>query len=97
MDRKSFGSTERRFRLLRSQHSQRPNCARSTLAEHAWSATMYRIAGLFAALAVLCGLVLSPALAEDKRLTVFAADRKSTRLNSSHLVIPYAAFCLHIK
>src|SRR5256885_9602310 len=26
-----------------------------------------------------------------------SADRKSTRLNSSHLVIPNAGFCLHTK
>jgi len=42
---------------------------------------MYRIAGLFAALAVLCGLVLSPALAEDKRLTVFAAASMKNALD----------------
>src|SRR5256885_7127657 len=30
-------------------------------------------------------------------LTVFLADRKSTRLNSSHLVISYAVFCLKKK
>src|SRR5688500_19140241 len=28
------------------------------------------------------------------RLLLFLADRKSTRLNSSHLVISYAVFCL---
>src|SRR5256885_12187872 len=30
-------------------------------------------------------------------LFVFALDRKSTRLNSSHLVISYAVFCLKKK
>src|SRR5688500_20004459 len=29
--------------------------------------------------------------------TVLVGDRKSTRLNSSHLVISYAVFCLKIK
>src|SRR5256885_12240846 len=29
--------------------------------------------------------------------TIYAEDRKSTRLNSSHLVISYAGFCLNIK
>src|SRR5688500_19944972 len=36
---------------------------------------------------VLLAGVLSAALAKDR-------DRKSTRLNSSHLVISYAVFCL---
>src|SRR2546426_3017755 len=30
-------------------------------------------------------------------LTLFLTDRKSTRLNSSHLVISYAVFCLKKK
>src|SRR5256885_13174084 len=30
-------------------------------------------------------------------VTVFGLDRKSTRLNSSHLVISYAVFCLKKK
>src|SRR2546426_9216396 len=34
-------------------------------------------------------------LAKDRALT--ARDRKSTRLNSSHLVISYAVFCLKKK
>src|SRR5205807_8444321 len=36
--------------------------------------------------------------AEDARLPrIFHRDRKSTRLNSSHLVISYAVFCLKKK
>src|SRR5256885_8127758 len=35
-------------------------------------------------------------LAEEFRVTAFE-DRKSTRLNSSHLVISYAVFCLKKK
>src|SRR5688500_19648574 len=31
------------------------------------------------------------------RLDIFLSDRKSTRLNSSHLVISYAVFCLKKK
>src|SRR5688500_20022651 len=31
------------------------------------------------------------------RFTSFSSDRKSTRLNSSHLVISYAVFCLKKK
>src|SRR5690625_1302319 len=30
----------------------------------------------------------------DGRLRAIASDRKSTRLNSSHVAIPYAVFCL---
>src|SRR3989454_2244736 len=33
----------------------------------------------------------------ENRLTVAYLDRKSTRLNSSHLVISYAVFCLKKK
>src|SRR5256885_12709945 len=33
----------------------------------------------------------------DKLLGAFPIDRKSTRLNSSHLVISYAVFCLKKK
>src|SRR2546426_7081603 len=33
----------------------------------------------------------------DRRLSIDAQDRKSTRLNSSHLVISYAVFCLKKK
>src|SRR5947207_9105567 len=50
---------------------------------------MYRIAGVFAALAVLCGLFLSPALADDKRLTVFAAASMKNALDE--LNTAYAA------
>src|SRR5256885_9949216 len=32
-----------------------------------------------------------------RRAVLFARDRKSTRLNSSHLVISYAVFCLKKK
>src|SRR5256885_12142670 len=35
--------------------------------------------------------------AETDMDTSYAADRKSTRLNSSHLVISYAVFCLKKK
>src|SRR6266446_1685351 len=36
-------------------------------------------------------------LYRDERIVSFARDRKSTRLNSSHLVISYAVFCLKKK
>src|SRR5256885_3940725 len=35
--------------------------------------------------------------ARGRRPAGLSADRKSTRLNSSHLVILYAVFCLQIK
>src|SRR5215467_15288370 len=40
---------------------------------------------------------VSPVLAEKIRRTSQRRDRKSTRLNSSHLVISYAVFCLKKK
>src|SRR5256885_4270378 len=36
-------------------------------------------------------------LQEQERFRLVARDRKSTRLNSSHLVISYAVFCLKKK
>src|ERR1039457_1230976 len=48
------------------------------------------------ALAPLTALRLRPALESQRGQVRFVvkADRKSTRLNSSHLVISYAVFCL---
>src|SRR5688500_19167589 len=40
---------------------------------------------------------LAPAPDDDERRRPYKLDRKSTRLNSSHLVISYAVFCLKIK
>src|SRR5205807_4626350 len=41
---------------------------------------------------------LAPLLERDRRMPrLMRADRKSTRLNSSHLVISYAVFCLKKK
>ena len=42
---------------------------------------MYRLAGLFTAFAILCGSALSPALAQDKSLTVFAAASMKNALD----------------
>src|SRR2546426_7296798 len=39
----------------------------------------------------------APALVAEKAAAATRADRKSTRLNSSHLVISYAVFCLKKK
>src|SRR5256885_7130017 len=38
-----------------------------------------------------------PEVAQRTRVSQDAVDRKSTRLNSSHLVISYAVFCLKKK
>src|SRR5256885_5614170 len=39
-------------------------------------------------------IALVDVLLHVPHIVVFEADRKSTRLNSSHLVISYAVFCL---
>src|SRR5258708_5919440 len=49
--------------------------------EHAWSARMYRFAGFFLSLVILCGYIQSPAAAEDKTLTVFAAASMKNALD----------------
>src|SRR5690606_41913761 len=43
---------------------------------------------------VLTGAPVSRILVEHGRATGVALDRKSTRLNSSHVKISYAVFCL---
>jgi molybdate transport system substrate-binding protein len=55
----------------------RAQCAR----EPGWSATMHRLAGLFTAFVILCGLASSPALAQDKSLVVFAAASMKNALD----------------
>src|SRR2546426_4758648 len=42
-------------------------------------------------------LTLAPERTKGQTVTLRARDRKSTRLNSSHLVISYAVFCLKKK
>src|ERR1700744_6261339 len=42
---------------------------------------MHRLAGLFAAFVILCGAALSPAAAQDKTLTVFAAASMKNALD----------------
>src|SRR5256885_10764240 len=41
--------------------------------------------------------VTSREIRDQRGATLFPEDRKSTRLNSSHLVISYAVFCLKKK
>jgi molybdate transport system substrate-binding protein len=49
--------------------------------EQAWSATMHRLAGFFAAFTIVCGSALSPAIAEDRSLVVFAAASMKNALD----------------
>src|SRR2546426_9279263 len=49
------------------------------------------------AVVVLSGLLNPPTTQKITILSAGATDRKSTRLNSSHLVISYAVFCLKKK
>src|SRR5256885_11665864 len=50
------------------------------------------VSGRFYALAFLD--IAYPITIVSNHVTLRSADRKSTRLNSSHLVISYAVFCL---
>src|SRR5256885_6798355 len=43
------------------------------------------------------GGIVASQVAERRPTRIHALDRKSTRLNSSHLVISYAVFCLKKK
>jgi molybdate transport system substrate-binding protein len=81
MDRKSSGSTERRFRLSHLLITKRLLLRAKYCREHAWSATMHRLARLFVTLMLLVGSALSPALANDKQLTVFAAASMKNALD----------------
>jgi molybdate transport system substrate-binding protein len=49
--------------------------------EHAGSATMHRVAGILAALIILLGASPSPAVAQEKTLTVFAAASMKNALD----------------
>src|SRR5256885_3125138 len=51
---------------------------------------------LLAAVTIVAG-VLAPVMGSVRARAPFLRDRKSTRLNSSHLVISYAVFCLKKK
>src|SRR5256885_11966155 len=44
-----------------------------------------------------CGQILAPQSLRSMSYFTILIDRKSTRLNSSHLVISYAVFCLKKK
>jgi molybdate transport system substrate-binding protein len=58
-----------------------PDFARDERREQARSASMHRLAGLFVALTILLGSASSPASAQDKGLTVFAAASMKNALD----------------
>jgi molybdate transport system substrate-binding protein len=82
IDRKSSGLPEQRFR---PSHLDPTNAcsARAIVAvrKHARSAIMYRLAGIVAAFVVLLGVAHSPASAQDKTITVFAAASMKNALD----------------
>src|SRR5688500_19623193 len=61
-------------------------------------AVMERVASDLARIGVeLLAVEVRDLMVPGELKRVFAGDRKSTRLNSSHLVISYAVFCLKKK
>src|SRR2546426_6349007 len=56
---------------------------------------LHAYGGVYALQVAVLDVLLDPAANFDERLLL--GDRKSTRLNSSHLVISYAVFCLKKK
>src|SRR5256885_13191715 len=93
-----FFSSRRRHTRLQGDWSS-DVCSSDLVFEHeAWRAE--RVVWKSFAPAVLLSLItenpgLRPGLQSGRRSA--ALDRKSTRLNSSHLVISYAVFCLKKK
>src|SRR3970282_1116908 len=59
--------------------------------------TLFPYTTLFRSKAVLIGKDRFPAVIGMKPIHLFSEDRKSTRLNSSHITISYAVFCLKKK
>jgi molybdate transport system substrate-binding protein len=80
MDRKSPGLPERRFRLSHLPPNQRLSCVRFALPSR-MERHMNRIAGLFTAFSILLGSTVTPALAQEKTLTVFAAASMKNALD----------------
>src|SRR5690349_23075013 len=73
--------------LFRSQALEAYRAVESRIVSHAYL-------GLAAALALVAGIVW---LSRKRLVETPAEDRKSTRLNSSHVEISYAVFCLKKK
>src|SRR5256885_3276299 len=78
-----------------------PSIARdfgATAAASIWVVNAYQLAILLVLLPLSSlGEVVGYRRVSQAGLAVFTLDRKSTRLNSSHLVISYAVFCLKKK
>jgi molybdate transport system substrate-binding protein len=75
---------ERRFRLSHLPLNQRLICARFALRtrmERQMNRLLSPVAGIFAAVSILLGSAFSPALAQDKSLTVFAAASMKNALD----------------
>src|SRR5256885_11465651 len=66
------------------------------LARFGYSQELKRSLGLFSSFAVAFSYI-SPSTGIFTLFALGLTDRKSTRLNSSHLVISYAVFCLKKK
>jgi molybdate transport system substrate-binding protein len=81
MGRKSSGLTERRFRLSRPYPINALFARAKSAPQTGMERHMHRLAGLFTAFAILCGSAHSPALAQDKSLTVFAAASMKNALD----------------
>src|SRR5437868_12508672 len=71
-----------------SLHDALPILAKLGFIDFAGSSAVHSVGGWFSLAAVL---IIGP------RLGRFGKDRKSTRLNSSHVSISYAVFCLKKK
>jgi molybdate transport system substrate-binding protein len=80
--RKPSELPEQRFRPSLPLVQPRLIAAREQRArKHARSAIMSRLTGIFAAFVILLGAVLSPAVAQDKTITVFAAASMKNALD----------------
>src|SRR5205807_9582586 len=75
--------------------SWRSSFARSDRSLGAFHVTTARTRALV--LAATCTATKPPMLEPSRPKSPVSRDRKSTRLNSSHLVISYAVFCLKKK
>src|ERR1022692_3297186 len=77
-------------------HPQPYNC-RKDLVQTAWLGVLgQQLLGVDCVADVFCGRHPSPVAGPERNLASLPChmgDRKSTRLNSSHLVISYAVFC----
>src|SRR5256885_3039156 len=72
----------------------KPTLGRATVSRNGYRFTATRSIGVMPCCA---SAARSPAFPRRARAARHHADRKSTRLNSSHLVISYAVFCLKKK